>query len=79
LEAKNSFETALHEYVKYTTNKKTLEKDLLKYGWTIDRKHKKLHSPDASTLLQKNESFKEMFNNKPYKKFDLNVQIPAFA
>ncbi|HET9058183.1 MAG TPA: hypothetical protein VFN30_15160 [Chitinophagaceae bacterium] len=78
-EARHSFETTLHEYVKYTTNKKTVEQDLKKYGWRIDKKQKTLNSPDVSTLLQKNESFREIVNNRPFKKYDMNVQIPAFA
>ena len=30
------FELSLREYVKYTTEHKTLGKDLKKYGWLID-------------------------------------------
>jgi hypothetical protein len=78
-EARRSFEVALHEYVKYTSNKKTVEIDLKKYGWKIDKRHKTLNSPDVSTILQTNESFRNMVNNRPFKKYDLNVQIPAFA
>ena len=78
-EARHSFELSLGEYVKYTSNKKTIEQDLKKYGWKIDKRHKTLSSPDVSALLQTNESFREMVNNRPFKKYDLNVQIPAFA
>ncbi len=78
-EARHSFEVSLHEYIKYTSNKKTVEQDLKKYGWHLDKKHKTLSSPDVSTLLENNESFREMVNNRPFKKYDLNVQIPAFA
>ena len=78
-EARHSFEVSLGEYVKYTSNKKTVEQDLKKYGWKIDKRHKTLSSPDVSTLLQTNESFREMVNNRPFKKYDLNVQIPAFV
>lgn len=78
-EARHSFEVALHEYVKYASNKKSVEADLKKYGWKIDKRHKTINSPDVSTMLQTNESFKEMVNNRAFKKYDLNVQIPAFA
>lgn len=78
-EARHSFEVSLQEYVKYTSNKKTVEKDLRKYGWKVDKRHKTLNSPDVSTMLQTNDSFREMVNNKAFKKYDLNVQIPAFA
>lgn len=78
-EARHSFETALGEYVKYTNNKKTIEKDLKKYGWKIDKQNKILNSPDVVTMLETNESFRNIVNNRPFKKFDLNVQIPAFA
>jgi hypothetical protein len=65
--------------VKYTKNKKTVEQDLKKYGWKVDKRHKTLNSPDVSTMLETNESFRDMVNNRPFKKYDLNVQIPAFA
>ena len=78
-EARHSFEVSLKEYVKYTSNKKTVEKDLKKYGWEVDRRHKTLNSPNVSTLLETNESFREMVNTRPFKKYDLNVQIPAFV
>jgi hypothetical protein len=78
-EARHSFEVSLREYVKYTNNKKTVEQDLKKYGWKVDKRHKTLNSPDVSTMLETNESFRDMVNNRPFKKYDLNVQIPAFA
>ena len=78
-EARHSFEIALGEYVKYTNNKKTIEKDLKKYGWKIDKQNKILNSPDVVTMLETNESFRNIVNNRPFKKFDLNVQFPAFA
>ena len=78
-EARHSFEVSLREYVKYISNKKTVEQDLKKYGWKVDKRNKTLNSPDLSTMLEKNESFREMVNNRPFKKYDLNVQIPAFA
>jgi|SRR6185312_3449388 len=78
-EARQSFEVSLHEYVKYTGNKKSVVKDLKKYGWKIDTHHKTLNSPDVLTMLETNESFRNMVNDRPFKKYDLNVQIPAFA
>ena len=78
-EAKDSFEVSLREYVKYTSNKKTVEQDLKKYGWKVDKRHKTLSSPDLTTLLGNNESFREMVDTRAFKKYDLNVEIPAFA
>jgi len=78
-EAKDSFEVSLREYVKYTSNKKTVEQDLKKYGWKVDKRHKTLSSPDLTTMLGNNESFREMVDTRAFKKYDLNVEIPAFA
>jgi hypothetical protein len=78
-EARQSFEVSLREYVKYTSNKKTIARDLEKYGWVVDKKKRTLCSPNVSELLETNESFREMVNNRPFKKYDLSVQIPAFA
>jgi len=78
-EARHSFKVSLDEYVKYTTDKKTVEKDLKKYGWKIDKDHKTLNSPDVFSLLETNKSFRNIVNKKAFKKFDLDVQIPAFA
>ncbi|MES2765572.1 MAG: hypothetical protein V4642_06885 [Bacteroidota bacterium] len=78
-EARHSFEVALQEYILHTAEHKTLDKDLKKYGWTIDKKHGALQSPDVSTLLQKNSVFKNFVNTHAFKKFDVSVQLPAVA
>lgn len=78
-EARHSFEVSLQEYVRFTSNKKSVVEDLKKYGWKIDKRHKTLNSPDVLTMLETNESFRNMVNDRPFKKYDLNVQIPVFA
>lgn len=78
-EARHSFEVSLKEYVRFTSNKKSVVADLKKYGWKIDKRHKTLNSPDVLTMLETNESFRNMVNERPFKKYDLNVQIPVFA
>jgi hypothetical protein len=78
-EARHSFEVSLKEYVKYTSNKKTTAQDLKKYGWQVNKRLKTLNSPDVSAMLETNEAFRDMVNNRPFKKYDMNIQIPAFA
>lgn len=78
-EARESFGITLKEYIKYTKNKKTLEKDLLKYGCTVDKKLHTLNTPKFSELLDENESFRNILDNKPFKKFDMNVNMAALA
>jgi hypothetical protein len=78
-EARHSFDVNLREYVTYTSHKKTLEKDLKKYGWTLVKKSKTVRSPEVTTLISSNEDFRELLNSKAYKKFDLNIELPVFA
>ena len=78
LEAKQSFEITLTEYISYTTTKGTLWQDLKKLGWTIKKSQKKPVTPPAlSHLLEKNEEFSRIFNNYPFKKYDTGVILPA--
>jgi len=79
-DSNRSFEIALSEYFRYTVNKKTLEEDLRKLGWTI-RKHLKKNAipPTMSELLEKNEDFNRIFNTHDFRKSSTTINIPAFV
>ncbi|MEA2043633.1 MAG: hypothetical protein U9N85_13910 [Bacteroidota bacterium] len=69
LEAKNSFSEALHEFFRYTTNKRTLDKILKDLGWSIcgSKKKPKYNPPKDSDLVHSNPLYNEIVNNKSYK------------
>jgi len=69
VEAKNSFSEALHEFFRYTNNKKTLDKVLKKLGWSIkgSKKRPKFNPPKDSELVKSNPLYNEIVNKKNYK------------
>ena len=76
-EAKNSFSEALHEFFRYTNNKKTLDKVLKKLGWTIrgSKKRPKFNPPKDSDLVTSNKMYSEIVNKKNYKVSRENVEF----
>lgn len=68
-EAKQSFSEALHEFFRYTSNKKTLDKVLKDLGWAIrgSKKKPKFNPPKDSDLVSLNPLYNEIVNNKSYK------------
>ncbi|WP_163517853.1 hypothetical protein [Gelidibacter japonicus] len=68
-EAKQSFSEALHEFFRYTNNKKTLEKVLKELGWAIrgSKKKPKFDPPKDSDLVSLNPLYNDIVNNKSYK------------
>lgn len=77
-EAEKSFEISLEEFFKYTTNKKTFEKEMERMGWTISHnKNKTLTPPPMTKLLQENDNFSRIFNDHSYYKEDLTIDLPV--
>ena len=74
-EAKKSFAQSLKMYFEYTTNKKTLSKDLESHGWIVKNK-RKLKSPDFDFLFKHNEQFKRIVNERNFSKYNEQVQFP---
>ena len=76
-EAKNSFSKALHEFFRYTNNKKTLDKVLKKLGWSIkaSKKKPKFNPPKDSELVKSNPLYNEIVNKKNYKVSRENVEF----
>ncbi len=68
-EAKQSFSEALHEFFRYTNNKKTLDKVLKDLGWSIKgtKKRPKFNPPKDSDLVSLNSLYNEIVNSKSYK------------
>lgn len=63
-EAKESFETVLHEFIKYTHNKKTIFQELENLGWAVNKRKKRVVSPDFEDLLSDNEHFRHLYKSK---------------
>jgi hypothetical protein len=68
-EAKQSFSEALHEFFRYTNNKKTLDKVLKNLGWAIrgTKNKPKFNPPKDSDLVSLNPLYNEIVNSKSYK------------
>lgn len=75
MEAKKSFEITLQEFVKYTTNKKTLFDELEHLGWAVNRRKKKMFPPDTKELLNDNETFREIYNKPGVKVENREVEL----
>lgn len=67
--AKASFSIVMNEYIAYCLTKRTLVKDLRAHGWKVKSlKQRKMSAPSFDTLLQSNETFKDILENKEYRK-----------
>lgn len=76
--AEESFKITLEEFFRYTINKNTLSKELLRLGWVIKKNSNKMTPPTMSELLSTNRQFKSIFNKRPFIKSATTVSIPAF-
>ena len=76
-EAIESFKISLNEFFKYSTNKKTFEKEMERMGWTISHNNSKtMTPPPMAKLLLENENFSRIFNEHSYYKEDLTIEMP---
>lgn len=79
-DAKNAFEGVLESSFKYALNKNTFKEDLVKHGWDIKSlNQKKIKSPTVQELMDKNECFRDIINNKEYTRYKKEVCVPEFA
>ncbi len=74
-EARESFETILHEFIVYTHNKKTIFKELENLGWAVNRKKKRVVSPNFEEMLSENEHFKNLYKSKDLIRDSSNVNL----
>jgi len=75
-EAEKSLNVAIEEFFKYTMNKKTLDSELTRLGWTKHRK-KRYSPPIMSEMIQKHEFLSEIMNEHDFRKETMPVAIPA--
>ncbi len=67
--AKESFSIVMDEYISYGVSRRTLVKDLRAHGWKVKSlKQRKMSAPSFDTLLRSNDTFKDILENKEYRK-----------
>jgi len=74
-EARESFETTLHEFILYTQNKKTIFKELENLGWAVNKRKKRVISPEFEDMLSENEHFKHLYKSKDLVRDSSNVNL----
>lgn len=80
MEAKDSFHVAVKEYLEYGLTHKTLVSDLRAHGWKIrSLKQRKMVSPSLESLLHTNETFRDILENKDYRKETQPLPLPEIA
>ena len=79
-EAKESFHIAVSEYLDYGLSHKTLVADLRSHGWKVRSiKQRKMVSPSFETLLRNNDTFRDILENKDYRKESQPMPLPVIA
>jgi hypothetical protein len=78
-DAMDSFKIALEEFIRYTTNKKTLTKVLENMGWVVKPKKRMFKAPSLGYLIDENKQFNEIFNHKNFRKFNEQIGVPMYA
>lgn len=74
-EAKESFQTVLNEFLVYTHDHKTIFSELEKLGWTVNKKRKRIVSPDFEDMLSDNRHFKSLYKSKDLVKETSSVNL----
>lgn len=79
-EAKESFHIAVTEYLNFGLSHKSLIADLRAHGWKVrSLKQRKMASPSFETLLRNNETFRDILENKEYRKESQPMPLPITA
>lgn len=69
-EAMNSFAVVIEQYILHGISKHTLVKDLREHGWKVRSfKQRKISAPTFNSLFQSNETFRDILQNREYRKF----------
>ena len=76
-EAKESLTIILDEFLRYTSDKKTLLIEMQRLGWDIKDKKKSMCAPQISDMINSNEQLKEIINSKQYTASNYQTNIPA--
>lgn len=81
IEAMESFNHCLGVFLDYTTNKKTLHKELNRLGWELKKgsvkRPKKINAPSMTDLAMHNEQLKELLNKHDISTIQKEVAIPV--
>ena len=68
-EAMHSFSIVIEQYIKYGLSTHSLVKDLREHGWKVKSlKQRKMSAPSFDMLLNRNETFRDILQNKEYRK-----------
>lgn len=79
-DAKESFHIAVTEYLDFGLSHKTLVADLRSHGWKVrSLKQRKMSSPSFDTLLRNNDTFRDILENKDYRKESQPLPLPVIA
>lgn len=74
-EARESFEVVLQEFIAYTHNKKTIFTELENLGWAVNKKKKRVVSPNFEDMLSENEHFNDLYKSKNLIRDSSNVNL----
>ena len=76
-EAQSSFTTTLHEFVKYTHNKSTIQTVLKSMGWKIKESKTAFTCipPKETDLIKKNSLYTEILNKKEFSVVRENIEL----
>ena len=74
--ARESYDLAMEEFLRYTSKKGTALKELQRLGWKVS-KQKKVSAPSLSSLIQNRSYLEEIFTEKNFRKTNERVAIPA--
>lgn len=77
-QAKASFWETVSEFFRYTTQKKTLAKELKRLGWKVrgGKKKMKITAPDFADLYESNEELQDIITNKNYSSHKEVLELP---
>ncbi|MCX6235491.1 MAG: hypothetical protein NT175_12380 [Bacteroidetes bacterium] len=78
-EARDSFNIALKEFLRYTTNKKTLNDELKRLGWTIVKHQPNpiYNQPFLDQLLRDKSYLKDIIREKEFSRINERVALPV--
>ncbi len=72
--AKDEFGKTMKAHLEYCLNKRTLFDDLRAHGWKVKSK-KRIQAPSQDYLMEKNDTYKEIRNNKAYRTINEEIAI----
>ncbi|HRH37500.1 MAG TPA: hypothetical protein PK760_04100 [Flavobacteriales bacterium] len=77
--AKRSFEITVEEFVNYTSNKGTLDKELKRLGWRMSgsKRAPKFKQPYLDELFQARPYLGDIIRNKEFERYEEQVLFPA--